>query len=49
MERRLPAADVDGFTVSEHVPFSPALGHELLVGLRWTDDFGPVVTLGTGR
>ncbi len=48
MERRLPAADVDGFMISEYVPFSPALGHELLVGLRWTDDFGAVVTVGAG-
>jgi acyl-CoA synthetase (NDP forming) len=48
MTRRLAPADVAGFTVSEYVPFSPALGHELLVGLRWTDDFGPVVTVGAG-
>jgi acyl-CoA synthetase (NDP forming) len=48
MESRIAAADRDGFTVCEHVPFSPALGHELLVGLRWTEDFGPVVTVGAG-
>ncbi len=48
MERRLPAADVEGFTISEHVAFSPALGHELLVGLRWTEDFGAVVTVSAG-
>jgi acyl-CoA synthetase (NDP forming) len=48
MEARLPAAAVEGYTISEHVPFEPALGHELLAGLRWTDDFGPVVTVGAG-
>jgi acyl-CoA synthetase (NDP forming) len=48
MEQRLPADPMGGFTVSEHLPFEPALGHELLVGLRWTADFGPVVTVGAG-
>lgn len=37
-----------GFTVNEFIEYSPALGNELLLGLRWTDDFGAVVTFGAG-
>lgn len=37
-----------GFTVSEFIEYSPALGNELLLGMRWTDDFGAVVTFGAG-
>ena len=28
--------------------YETALGNELILGLRWTDDFGPVVTIGAG-
>jgi acyl-CoA synthetase (NDP forming) len=45
---RVAPAPVKGYTVSEHVPHSDAPGAQLLLGLRWTDDFGPVVTLGPG-
>jgi acyl-CoA synthetase (NDP forming) len=48
MHARLGARDVVGYTVNEFVPYSPALGHEILVGLRWTEDVGPVVTVGAG-
>lgn len=48
MQVRLGSKGVAGFTVNEFVPYSPALGHELLVGLRWTEDVGPVVTVGAG-
>jgi acyl-CoA synthetase (NDP forming) len=48
MERALPAQGRRGFTVNEFVRHDSALGSELLLGLRWTDDFGPVVTLGAG-
>ena len=48
MERRLGTQDVVGFTINEFVRFNPALGNELLLGLRTTADFGPVVTLGAG-
>ena len=48
MDAALGAKGVVGYTVSEFVPYSPALGRELLVGLRWTDDVGPVVTVGAG-
>ena len=48
MERNLSEQDVAGFTISQFIDYDPALGNELLLGLRWTDDFGPVVTLGPG-
>ncbi len=48
MVRRLPGHEPAGFLVSEFVEHGSELGEELLIGLRWTDDFGPVVTLGPG-
>jgi acyl-CoA synthetase (NDP forming) len=48
MERRFPREGRLGFTLNEFVPHDAGLGTELLLGLRWTDDFGPVVTLGAG-
>lgn len=48
MEQSLPGDGRTGFTINEFVPHDGALGSELLLGLRWTDDFGPVVTLGAG-
>lgn len=36
------------YTVNEFVPHESAPGHQLLLGLRWTDDFGPVVVLSPG-
>jgi acyl-CoA synthetase (NDP forming) len=48
MKRRLTTARVLGFIVQELLPYQRALGHELLLGARWTGDFGPVVALGAG-
>ncbi len=48
MQRRLGDEELVGFTINEFVRFDPALGNELLLGLRVTSDFGPVVTLGAG-
>ena len=48
MDVALGSQAVVGYTVSEFIPYSPALGRELLVGLRWTEDVGPVVTVGAG-
>jgi acyl-CoA synthetase (NDP forming) len=48
MARRLAGTRVDGFCVQEHVAHQPGLGRELLIGLRWTDDFGATVTFGVG-
>jgi acyl-CoA synthetase (NDP forming) len=48
MEARLATQSIVGFTVNEFIPYDRALGSELLIGLRWTEDFGPVVTVGAG-
>ena len=48
MDGALGTQGVVGYTINEFVPYSPALGRELLVGLRWTEDVGPVVTVGAG-
>lgn len=43
--RDLPVA---GFTLQRYVAHTRSLGGELLLGLRQTDDFGPVVAVGPG-
>ncbi len=48
MERRFAGQAVDGYLLAEFVEHEPGPGHELLLGMRWTADFGPVVTLGAG-
>jgi len=48
MEARLGTQAIAGFTINQFVAYDRSLGHELLLGLRWTEDFGPVVTLGAG-
>lgn len=48
MHRRLGHRAVAGYSVSECISYSPALGHEYIVGLRWTDEVGPVVSVGAG-
>jgi len=48
MHQRFRGNDVRGFLVVEHVTYDRSLGGELLLGIRWTDDFGPVVTCGAG-
>ncbi len=48
MESRFAGKAVAGFTIGEFVLYDNALGNELLLGLRWTEDFGPVVTFGPG-
>jgi len=48
MEERLGDREVAGFLISQFVKYDASLGNELLLGLRWTSDFGPVVTFGAG-
>jgi acyl-CoA synthetase (NDP forming) len=48
MAARLGSQQVAGYTISEFVPYPAALGHELIVGLRWTEDLGAVVSVGAG-
>ena len=39
---------IDGCLVAEHVVHDQAVGGELLVSMRWTDDMGVVVSVGAG-
>ena len=48
MQARLGDQDVRGYLLAGFVPHDPSLGGQLLLGMRWTDDFGPVVTFGPG-
>ncbi|MEI6669113.1 MAG: acetate--CoA ligase family protein [Acidobacteriota bacterium] len=48
MHARLGARGVVGYLISQFVPHATGLGHEFLIGLRWTDDVGAVVTVGAG-
>lgn len=48
MREVLGEYDLRGFLVSELVEHDHAPGSELLLGMRWTRDFGPIVTFGPG-
>ncbi len=44
----LQGREIDGFSLNEWIEYDRATGGELLLGVRWTDDFGPVVAIGPG-
>jgi len=48
MEKRFAGRSVEGYTVHACVAYDRSLGGELLLGVRWTPDFGPVVVFGAG-
>jgi acyl-CoA synthetase (NDP forming) len=48
MERAFAGQPVAGYCVYEFISYDDAPGGEWLLGLRWTDEFGPVVTVGPG-
>ncbi|MDA8424674.1 MAG: acetate--CoA ligase family protein [Treponema sp.] len=48
MEATFTSQRVDGYTVNEFVPYEPRLGHEMIAGLRFAKDFGPVISFGPG-
>ena len=48
MERRFAQANLEGFLICEFVEHDTSLGCELLLSMRWTADFGPLVFLGIG-
>ena len=48
MARAFHGQRVAGYAVLEFIPHDASLGHEFLLGLRWSREFGPVVTLGSG-
>lgn len=39
---------IDGFLIAEFVPFTQALGNEVLIGMKEDPSFGPTVTLSKG-
>ena len=40
--------DVRGFLIVEQIDYDKSLGGELLFGIRWTDEYGPIVVFGAG-
>ncbi len=48
MGERLASANPAGFLVSAFVEHDASVAGELLVTLRWTPDFGPIVAVGAG-
>jgi acyl-CoA synthetase (NDP forming) len=48
MEKAFKGKDLRGHLVAERVEYDPSLGGELLFGVRWTDDFGAVLSYGAG-
>jgi len=48
MEKAFQGKDVSGYTLNECVDYDRSLGGELLLGMRWTADCGPIVTFGPG-
>ena len=48
MESKFEGRVVEGYTIHQIVSYDRSLGNELLLGLRWTPDFGPVVVFGAG-
>ena len=48
MHQRLSDQVIEGFLVESFVPHDGRFGNELLVALRYTEDFGPVLVCGPG-
>lgn len=48
MENAFVRHRVEGYTVNEYVPHDESIGSQFLLGARWTDDFGPVITVAPG-
>jgi acyl-CoA synthetase (NDP forming) len=48
MEGRFGGRRVEGYTIHQYIAYDSSFGNELLLGLRWTADFGPVIVFGAG-
>jgi acyl-CoA synthetase (NDP forming) len=48
MAERFSGHPVDGFSIHEFIEHDRAPGSELLLGVRWSDEFGPVAVVGLG-
>lgn len=48
MKRRFRRRKPAGYLLCERLAYDASFGAELLLGARWTQDFGPIVTFGPG-
>jgi len=48
MKTELSQERIEGFSIHEFIAYDGALGNELILGARYTPDFGPVVVFGPG-
>jgi len=48
MAERFAAQSIDGFSVHQYLDHERSVGSELLLGVRWSNDFGPVAVVGLG-
>ena len=39
---------INGFTLHEYVPYESVFGSEILISIRWTEDYGFIITYGMG-
>jgi acyl-CoA synthetase (NDP forming) len=48
MQRDITGHEIAGYSIAACVSYDAAPGGEWLLGVKWTDEFGPVVTIGAG-
>jgi acyl-CoA synthetase (NDP forming) len=48
MSERMASQRIAGFLIAELVEHDASIGGELLVSVRWTSDFGAIVSIGAG-
>ena len=48
MQSRFSENIVNGYTINEYIQYQQRLGFEMILGFRYTPDFGPVVSFGPG-
>ena len=46
--KQFPESAIEGYLLCEFIPYSKELGAEALIGCRFSNDFGPIVTYGYG-
>jgi acyl-CoA synthetase (NDP forming) len=48
MGEELDRSWIDGFLVMEYIPHEAGFGREILLGISWSHDCGPILTVGPG-
>ncbi len=48
MGETLDRSWIDGFLVMEYIPHDAGFGREILLGINWSRDCGPILTVGPG-